>query len=135
MIVMLCVDKRMGMFFNRRRQSQDCLLREDILAEAVDRRLWMNAYSYQQFETDFQSRIALTENYQTPIPEQDYLFVERNPLTSLLSEANTLIIYNWNRHYPSDCYLDVDFSQWHLVETEEFPGFSHPKITKEVWIK
>ena len=49
MIVMLCVDKRMGMFFNRRRQSQDCLLREDILAEAVDRRLWMNAYSYQQF--------------------------------------------------------------------------------------
>ena len=135
MKIIVCVDERGGLSFAKKRHATDRLLREDMLKTCQNNTLWMGAYSYQQFETDFQSRIALTENYQTPIPEQDYLFVERSPLTSLLSEANTLIIYNWNRHYPSDCYLDVDFSQWHLAETEEFPGFSHPKITKEVWIK
>ena len=34
MIAVVCVDDRGGMLFNRRRQSQDRLLRQDLLEEA-----------------------------------------------------------------------------------------------------
>ena len=34
MIAVVCIDDKGGMLFNRRRQSQDRLLREDLLREA-----------------------------------------------------------------------------------------------------
>ena len=71
MKIIVCVDERGGLSFAKKRHATDCLLREDMLKTCQNNTLWMDAYSYQQFETDFQSRIALTENYQTPIPEQD----------------------------------------------------------------
>ena len=46
MIAAVCIDDRGGMLFNHRRQSQDRLLREDLLAEAAGRPLWMNSYSW-----------------------------------------------------------------------------------------
>ena len=37
MIVIACVDDRMGMLFNRRRQSQDAALRQRLLERAAGR--------------------------------------------------------------------------------------------------
>lgn len=45
MIVMVCVDDKNGMMFNKRRQSQDRVLRQHMLELAGDKKLWMNAYS------------------------------------------------------------------------------------------
>ena len=45
MIIMICLDDRGGMLFNKRRQSQDVLLRQQILTETAGGRLWMNSYS------------------------------------------------------------------------------------------
>ena len=49
MIVMVCVDDKNGMMFNKRRQSQDRVLRQHMLELAGDKKLWMNAYSRKQF--------------------------------------------------------------------------------------
>ena len=49
MIAVVCVDDRGGMLFNRRRQSQDRLLRQDLLREAGARPVWMNDYTRRQF--------------------------------------------------------------------------------------
>ena len=48
MIAVVCVDDRNGMLFHHRRQSQDRLLREDLLSRCPGR-LWMNAYSAKLF--------------------------------------------------------------------------------------
>ena len=45
MIIAVCIDDKGGMLFNHRRQSQDRLLREDLLKEAAGRPLWMSGYS------------------------------------------------------------------------------------------
>ncbi|MFR4122966.1 MAG: hypothetical protein ACLT0W_12285 [Clostridium sp.] len=42
-----------------------------------------------------------------------------------------MILYKWNRVYPADQYFAMDLSGWKLVETVEFPGSSHEKITEE----
>lgn len=46
-------------------------------------------------------------------------------------------LFRWNRVYPADQYFDRSLLTcgWTLRETEEFPGFSHAKITKEVYKK
>jgi hypothetical protein len=47
------------------------------------------------------------------------------------------VVYRWNRRYPGDVFFDLDVSAapWRCVETEEFVGSSHEKITKEVYVK
>ena len=49
MILILCLDDKNGMAFNRRRQSQDALAREKLLSLTAGAPLWMNAYSAKQF--------------------------------------------------------------------------------------
>ena len=50
MILIVCVDNKNGMLFNRRRQSQDRMLRTRILEMTAQSRLWMNTYSAKQFD-------------------------------------------------------------------------------------
>ena len=50
MILAVCIDDRNGMLFNGRRQSQDRVLREDLVREAGGGPLWMSAYSARQFD-------------------------------------------------------------------------------------
>ena len=49
MILIVCVDDHNGMMFNHRRQSQDRVLRADILELTDGKKIWMNAYSRNQF--------------------------------------------------------------------------------------
>jgi len=48
-----------------------------------------------------------------------------------------VVCYRWNRHYPADQYFDIDLSAmgFALSESEDFPGKSHEKITREVYVK
>ena len=46
-------------------------------------------------------------------------------------QVDSVILYKWNRVYPADQYFAMDLSGWKLVETVEFPGSSHEKITEE----
>ena len=46
-----------------------------------------------------------------------------------------LILFKWNRVYPKDFIFDIDISDWNLLETTDFPGNSHSKITMEVYTR
>ena len=49
-------------------------------------------------------------------------------------KINSVIVYKWNRQYPSDMKLDIEPSEGRvLVSSVEFAGYSHEKITKEVY--
>ena len=65
MIIIACVDQRNGMLFNRRRQSQDRVLRQHILEETADSQLWMNPYSARQFREVPAGRITVDEDFLT----------------------------------------------------------------------
>ena len=47
------------------------------------------------------------------------------------ANVEAVVLYKWNRVYPADQYFSKDLSGWKMVETEEFAGSSHEKITKE----
>ena len=51
------------------------------------------------------------------------------------AKIEKIIVFWWNRHYPSDRKFDLDLSKWNKVSEEEFAGYSHEKITKEVYEK
>ena len=129
MTLIVCLDDRNGMMFNKRRQSQDSVLRARIVNASGENKLWMSPYSAKQFEDDAQ--IEVDENYQKRAGKNDICFVEDMPIS--LRRVDRIIIYRWNRHYPADLYFDYDMSGYTLVRSDEFVGSSHERITKEVW--
>jgi hypothetical protein len=137
MQIIAAVDDGGGMMFNRRRQSQDRILRERILELSAGSRLWMNAYTYRQFAgmEPPPAQIAADEAFLEKAADGEFCFVENAPVLPVLERVERVILFRWNRAYPSDLRFDVDLSapEWALVETEDFPGFSHEKITKEVY--
>ena len=115
--------------FNGRRQSQDRILRDRILDMAEKCRLFMTEYSAKQFEKNH--NIIISEKYLKKAGSNDLCFIEDGPFS--LDDVSEIIIYRWNRHYPSDRQFDVDLnaSGFVLYHSEDFEGSSHEKITEE----
>ncbi len=136
MIIITAVGDRNGMMFNHRRQSQDRILREKILEMTAGKKLWMNAYSAKQFEDG--AAITVDEKFLEKAKRGDYCFVENQPCAPVQDRIESVVLFHWNRAYPGDFFFDLDLSDgtWRMKmsETEEFPGSSHEKITKEVYV-
>lgn len=133
--VAVCLDDENGMMFGGRRQSRDRILIEDFVRECYDRPIYIGEYSRTLFAE--YPQVAVVSDPLRDCPNGGVCFVEDQSLATHLNEIETLILYRWNRLYPSDLRFDVDpravgFS---LVSTEEFEGSSHPKITKEIYRK
>lgn len=135
MIAAICLDDHLGMLFNGRRLSQDRCVRSDLLVHIQNQKLWLNAYSARQFCDSEQKNLCIAEDFLGKAPDGAYCFVENQALAPYFDRLEGLIIYRWNRVYPSDMRFDLDLSEWKLVEQEEFPGYSHEKITKERYIR
>ena len=50
MNIIVCLDDKNGMMFNKRRQSQDKVLRADIKELVKNQDLFMNEYSYKLYK-------------------------------------------------------------------------------------
>lgn len=137
MRVIVCVDDRLGMTFNGRRQSRDRLLIEDVIGDLAEgQTLYASEYSRKLFD-HADSRLTLCEDFLEKAGSGDVCFVEDRALAPYVSKIQTLVIYRWNRHYPSDTVLDIDPAAegfW-LSQTREFVGSSHEKITKEIYVR
>ena len=139
MILIACVDDNGGMMFNRRRQSQDRILRRHILQMAAGSRLWMNAYTFGQFKQEKAqenaSQIQVAEDFPDRAGAGEYCLCENTDFHPWEDQVEQVVLFHWNRTYPADLYLEQIFSLdgWYCTKTEEFPGSSHEKITKEVY--
>lgn len=131
MILIACVDDRMGMLFNHRRVSQDQKVNENILAMCQKKHLYMEEYSFKLFQNLNADIIRVIDNI-TSIQADEYFFTE-NPESINENMVEKIILYRWNRKYPADQYFPIDIKTWKLVNSEEFAGKSHEKITKEIW--
>ena len=127
MNIIVCVDKNNGMMFNYRRQSQDCEVVKKIMEICSESQLLMNEYSgvmFSEFPNVFVSNDFLLQS--TP---GDFCFVENVEIPT--ENIENIYIFNWNRDYPADKYFSFDLAAngFKKVKKEEFPGYSHKKIT------
>lgn len=133
MIVMLCVDDKNGMLFNRRRQSKDRVLQQHVLALAGSSRLWMSPYSRKQFADTGSAEIIVDEAYLEKAETGDYCFVEDRDVIPCADRIEKVVLFRWNRNYPADTFFTLDLSGYTLEKSEDFAGNSHEKITKEIY--
>ena len=133
--VAVTVDERMGIAFNKRRQSRDRALIRD-LVETANGKIYVSDYSRSLFD-EYKDRVIVAEDPLAQCHDGGCCFVEMAELMPYIDDISTLIVYNWNRHYPADKTLDIDIksSIFTLVSSTEFVGSSHEKVTKEIYIK
>lgn len=132
MRLILFLDDRGGMLFNRRRQSQDRTAREYILRMTEGHRLLMNGYSQKQFREG--SAITLSEAPQKEAQGDDYVLIENLPVS--LDGVSEVVLFLWNQLYPSDVRFDKAILKdggFALAESAEMAGYSHEKITVEIY--
>lgn len=133
MKIMAAVDNDNGLMFNNRRQSSDKALYEHIINEIGGNKLWVSMYSRQLFSgydnLEMSQGIGLAG-------ENDYCFIEDSDIKPYEDKIDTVILYKWNRSYPSDLSFPVDMlKNFKLKSTTDFEGNSHEKITEEVYIR
>ena len=129
MTLYICLDDRNGLQFNHRRQSRDSALLENIRSQ-LSGNLLIDPFSEKMI------REAEIPYVLPPETAEDY-FAEDVPPEEILSGTGRLVIYRWNRHYPSNITWEPDLESLGFVleETSEFPGTSHETITREVYVR
>lgn len=129
MTLYICLDDRNGLKFNKRRQSRDAALLEDIRSQLTGK-LCIDPYSEKLIQEAEIPYILLPET-------ADAFFAEDIPSEEILAQTEKIVIYRWNRHYPADIRWEPDLAAmgFALQETTEFAGTSHEKITREVYGK
>ena len=132
MKVIVCIDDNKGMLFNKRRQSRDVKVLEDIVS--LTNEVWIDSFSEQLFE-GIKIKVNILDALLEDAPKGAYCFIEDKRLKPHESNIEHLIIYKWNRSYPSDFKLDLDLKEWKLVESLDFAGNSHDKITREKYCR
>ena len=134
MKIIVCLDDKGGMLFNNRRQSRDRELNADVIAMTRNSRLCIEPYSMLLFEGS-EANIRCERDFLDMADESDYCFVENRALAPYADRIDEIVVYHWNRRYPTDMFFDIDLQKegFELISTDEFKGYSHDKITKEIF--
>lgn len=139
MILVCCVEDQNGLCFNHRRLSSDAFVTQDILVRAGMATIWTDAYSAKLFEPFDTIDVEVSEYPYANAAMGDYVFVERSDPAAEIAEwqieeeqIEGMLLYHWNRRYPSDVKLTLDTSDWLCVFRREFAGKSHENVTLEI---
>lgn len=134
MKLIVCVDNNNGVLFNHRRLSSDRLLCQHILDMAQGTAVWVTDYSRILFDGLNGNLCSFTGDLEL-VAKDAYLFVEDLDIAPLIPFANELILYRWNRTYPSDVKLPISLpsEEWRRESSQDFCGKSHKQITQEVY--
>lgn len=129
MTLIFCVDNNFGLMFNKRRQSRDSAVLEDIKKSFKGKAIFISAYSEKLFcEADVSHTLCerLAEC-------NGVCFVEDKYSPDLFTLADEVILYHWGKVYPADSILDIDLlnTDFTLCEAEILTGTSHKEIKKE----
>ncbi len=127
MTLVLWAGKNGEMMFNRRRCSRDREVIADILAMYDPLEICLSAYSSSLFD----GAKVISDLSEA---EGGVLFLEDFSLDAALAQARKLIVYRFDRVYPADVRLVIP-QAFCMTESREFAGFSHEKITREVYEK
>ncbi len=95
----------------------------------------MNSYSAKQFGENAGVQINVSEDFMSKALPGEFCFVEDKSVAPYVHMIERIILFKWNRVYPGDTFFEISLTEdkWKLIESEEFPGYSHEKITMEVY--
>ena len=133
MNLIVTLDDGNGMTFNHRRQSRDRVLNERILT-LCGGHLTVNAYTAKLF-ADTDAKLTVDEDPLTLACENDWCFAEDLAIAPFADRIGKLVVFRWNRSYPSDRKFDLSLADWKRISQTDFAGSSHEKITEEIYIK
>lgn len=130
MIYAVCIDDRGGMAFMGKRLSRDRVQLERLFSLVGEGELLVTPYSERLVEGFPRVRTVrdVRERAQDAV-----LFLETVDPTPLLQGGDTLAVYRFGRHYPSDLRLTADLSRMELVSACAFVGSSHPDMTETLY--
>ena len=134
MTAIVCIEDRGGILFNSRRVGRDLEVRRDIARDFG--KVYMTEYSrllFSDVELDAAVRVSpLSEGVRG-----DVCFIESDEIKDNLENISRIVLYRWNRRYPSDVKLGFEPADagFRLVSTTDFVGQAHERITKEVYIR
>ncbi len=131
MKIIVCLDNKDGMMFNNRRQSRDSSVYDDIIRYIGDSKLYVNKYSSELFEK-YKDKLIVCDELLINTTESNYCFVEN--VDDFPNNIDELIIYRWDKIYPGDKKLNIEYTSMKLKNTLEFRGSSHDKVIREVYI-
>jgi len=129
MTLIFCVDDNFGLMFNKRRQSRDSAVLEDIKNSFLGEKILISPYSEKLFNeagVDY----AVCENFDT---QDGICFVEDKYNPEMLKIADVVILYHWGKVYPTDVKLDYQLlaADFTLSDSSQIVGTSHKEIKKE----
>ena len=133
MIVAVCLDDRDGLLFLKRRLSRDRAVGAQLQKLSAHTRLLLSSYSAKVYDLG----ATVCEDFLAQAGPGDICFVENADVLPWQDKLEKLIVFRWNRHYPSDVAFPLAqvTQQMQLTERLEFPGSSHDVITQEVYSK
>lgn len=139
MHIIVCVDDNNGIMFNNRRVSFDKKVTQRIIEITQHKRLWVSHYTLKLFEKASlkNTNLFISNSFfsKSKANKNDYVFVE-DILPESLEDCEEVIIFRWNRKYPSDVKFDFDLSDsFELVSSKKIKGFSHIEVTEEHFAK
>jgi hypothetical protein len=137
-ILVMFLDMKNGMAFNRRRQTRDRAATERLLSLFPGKCFWGDARTQMLFEDFDQADFKADPDFLDKAGDGDVAiaeFVPSDQLTAVDNQIEQLVIYRWDKVYPADlvCTYPLAKAGWNLVQQTEFKGHSHDKITEEVY--
>ncbi len=128
MTLIFCVDDNFGLMFNKRRQSRDSAVLDDIKNCFAGEKICMSPYSEKLF-SEAGIDYTICENFN----QDGIYFVEDEYSPDLFNSADEVILYHWGKVYPADYNFDISLlsADFTLAETTVFKGTSHNEIKKE----
>lgn len=133
MTLIFCVDDNFGLMFNKRRQSRDSAVLDDIKNCFAGEKILISEYSEKLFN-DAGVDYIVCESFEN---QDGIYFIEDKYSPDLLSLANEVILYHWGKVYPADTKFDIELlgADFTLAEQSVFKGTSHNEIKKEVYTR
>lgn len=130
MKIIACVGDGYGLMFNSRRVSTDRAVIRHILGMTEGSEIMCSEYSSELFPAQ---SVKVVNDIEKATAANGYYFLEDQDATAVISQAQELIVYYWNRKYPYDRKLPIeDFCRrLKKISQGEFKGNSHDIITWE----
>lgn len=130
MVLIACVDDNNGLLFNNRRLSSDINVVKDISLKYD--KIICSDYSYDLLKREKFSILNNNDDLVKKTNVEGIYFIE-DVIPENLELFNKIILYCWNRNYPSDLKLNINFDLFELQETINIDGNSHDIITKTIY--
>ena len=122
MKMICCIDDNNGILFVNKRVSKDSKIIEDI-----------TKYTDTIYGSKYSKKLFPNIEFKEYKDEKGICYFHEDLKLDL--NPSEIILYKFNRKYPSTTKFNIDLESYKLKAITEFKGTSHDKITKEIYIK